>query len=581
MRKKFSVAVLLALIMWFPVVAINVTTPEGVLDNPAGGGETLNDPFVADTWLRLNVRDGSTVGITDNYPRGGTASAYFSGTVANTSKADFEYYWSDTTGKTLGNLTNLQYEWYRDPASTNPDVQHPAFRLAIDVDGNLATTTDRGYLIYEGAYNGLAVAPEGVWQTVNITTANFWFRWFGPPGQTCEVYDQTLAEWQSNPPPGACSGFPDISSSTLVTGISFGIGSGWNGVFQGAVDNVELTFAGQDPLAFNFEFPPTPVLTNTLYVADTTNNRVQVFDSATATWSLVAGTDGVTGSAPNRFNRPEGVVANNGTGADLRIYVADTGNNRIQWFDGTTWGTFASVGSSLAQVRAPEALALDSEGNLYVADTGNDRILRFATNPDGSPAGNATALATAGLLRNKVSGPRGLTIDSDFNLFIADTDNDRILKLLTANDPGYTNATPPPLANFEIIAASGGSINPGKVRNPEGVAVDSAGNLYVADTGNNRVIEFIGATPGPVTVLASSGSTLGGAIGKVRLPEGITVTDFSGVETLLVADSGNNRVQQFPLAGGTWEAVSGTPNPPQTGQSGSSIGQFRAPSGVR
>ncbi len=304
-----------------------------------------------------------------------------------------------------------------------------------------------------------------------------------------------------------------------------------------------------------------------LFVADTANNRIQKFDGAD--WTLV-GTIGV-GSGVGKFRLPEAVAADV-TGN--KLYVADTGNNRIQWSTdgGMNWAVFAPFGVGVNQVRAPQGVALDAAGNVYVADTGNNRVLRFEA---GVP-GTGEILLFGG----EVNAPQGLAIDAMFNLYVADTGNDRVLKIPNANQP-----TP---GATVIVARIGSSAN--QVRQPQGVAVDNEGTLYVADTGNDRVLEFVGGAPGTGVVLA----TIGSALGQVRGAEGVSVNVFAagplaGMRVLAVGDTGNNRLVGMDLgamlrrgSGMTvgpeaiaWQRL-GTPN-----NIGIQIGQFRNPSKIK
>ncbi|HNJ42329.1 MAG TPA: hypothetical protein PKZ53_17710, partial [Acidobacteriota bacterium] len=305
-----------------------------------------------------------------------------------------------------------------------------------------------------------------------------------------------------------------------------------------------------------------------LFVADTGNNRIQKFDGDV--WTVVAGS---LGSGIGQFRVPEAVTADM-TGT--LIYVADTGNNRVQWStdSGATWRIFASFGAGPNQVRAPQGLALDSNGNLYVADTGNNRVLRFL----GGVPGTGEILLSGGRT-NEVSSPQGLAIDEMFNLYVADTGNSRVLKVLNADQPSVIRQT---------VANSGSSAN--QVRQAQGVAVDADGNLYVADTGNNRVLKFVGGEAGMGVVLA----TIGSAVGQVRGAEGVAVNVFAagplaGITVLAVGDTSNNRIQGLDLSSvarpessltvgpaiGTWQLL-GTPN-----NIGSQVGKFRSPGKIK
>jgi hypothetical protein len=193
----------------------------------------------------------TTAAITDSKPRNGTGSVEMSLTDGS-GKADFVYTWGFVAGRTLGNLTALSYDWYRNAASTAAGLQ-PAFRLFYDTDGNGTTTADQGYLIWEQVYNPNAAAVvSGTWVSSDIVDGNFWQRQF-TPGVTIENFGTTLAEWQnaSTRPAGG----DELSANTAILGIEFGIGSGWNGTFSGFVDNVAFGFQNQALTRFNFEAP--------------------------------------------------------------------------------------------------------------------------------------------------------------------------------------------------------------------------------------------------------------------------------------------------------------------------------------
>jgi DNA-binding beta-propeller fold protein YncE len=152
------------------------------------------------------------------------------------------------------------------------------------------------------------------------------------------------------------------------------------------------------------------------------------------------------------------------------------------------------------------------------------------------------------------------------NLYIADTGNNRILVIATADSAVLPNTG-------TVVAASGAGTNPAQVSAPQGVAVYNSGKLYVADTGNNRVLMIASA---PATGAATVLCALGSALGQVRGPEGVTIAVFqfgplAGGPSIIVSDTMNNRIQgsRLPAAAGSWMLL-----PPLTGQ-------FNLPSKIR
>jgi DNA-binding beta-propeller fold protein YncE len=291
-----------------------------------------------------------------------------------------------------------------------------------------------------------------------------------------------------------------------------------------------------------------------VFAADTANHRIQRFNGNN--WNVIG--PGTKGSGLGQFTSPESVVASaNGQ----KIYVADTGNLRIQWSQnsGGTWAVFASG-------LIPQGLVLDRDGNLYVADSRDNRVVRYTGGVPGTPV----VLAASGSGLGRVSNPNGLAIDCRMNLYVADTGNNRILVIATADSTMIPNTG-------TVMASSGAGLNPAQVTAPQGVAVDNVGKLYVADTGNNRVLTIASApTPGAATVLC----TFGFALGQVRGPEGVTVAAFTagpiaGASSIVISDTTNNRIQgsRLPIAAGSWVLLGGGP--------GAGIGQFTLPSKVR
>ncbi|HWS89028.1 MAG TPA: hypothetical protein VN282_18785 [Pyrinomonadaceae bacterium] len=168
----------------------------------------------------------------------------------------------------------------------------------------------------------------------------------------------------------------------------------------------------------------------------------------------------------SRFEDPFGVAV----GADGTVYASDAGGSSVvrKLTPEGQVSTFAGLNAGL---NAPSGLALDGEGNLYVADTGNNRVVKV------SKEGAATALAGEG----QFNGPVGVALDKEGNVYVADTYNDRVM--LIAKD-GQVRAV---AGSGGPGHADGGALDAARFDTPCAVAVSAAGDIYVADTGNNRL----------------------------------------------------------------------------------------------
>ena len=192
------------------------------------------------------------------------------------------------------------------------------------------------------------------------------------------------------------------------------------------------------------------------------------------------------------------------------LYIADTGNNRIRKVSNGVITTVAGNGTAgfsgdngpatSAQLYDPAGVAVDSAGNLYIADTGNNRIRKVSNGVITTVAGNGTAgfsgdggPATSAQLND----PQGVAVDSAGNLYIADYRQQPHPQGLERRDHHRGgNGTPG-------FSGDNGPATSAQLNYPEGVAVDSAGNLYIADTGNNRIRKV---SNGVITTVAGNGT---------------------------------------------------------------------------
>jgi phosphohistidine swiveling domain-containing protein len=282
-----------------------------------------------------------------------------------------------------------------------------------------------------------------------------------------------------------------------------------------------ITTWGSDGLE-NGEFNGTEGIAidsqNNVYVADTFNNRIQKFTSD-GTFITTWGSDG---SENGELSFPSSIAID----SQNNVYVADYFNNRIQKFtsDGTFITTWGSAGSENGEFDYPEGIAIDSQNNVYVADSyisdspHNNRIQKFTS--DGT---FITTWGSDGSENGEFNFTQGIAIDSQNNVYVADSWNDRIQKFTSDG-------------TFITTWGSYGSENE-EFGIPSSIAIDSSGNVYVAESGNNRIQKF--TSDGTfITTWGSAGSENG----EFDYPQGIAIDSQNNV---YVADTENNRIQVF------------------------------------
>jgi uncharacterized protein (TIGR03437 family) len=329
-----------------------------------------------------------------------------------------------------------------------------------------------------------------------------------------------------------------------------------------------------------------------LYVSDTGNHRVLVWKDSVRfangdpadlaigqpdVFSAFANVDSGAARTPTAtsLSGPTGLAMDPSTGA---LYVADAGNNRVLRYPRPVaqsgritpdivlgqfnFTTATSAAVSATSLNAPGGLAFGPNGDLFVADSGNNRVLEF-------PAGVGTGAAAlrvygqpsmqAGLHSGQVTAqtlvaPQGVVVDSATNLYVVDAGANRVLIFANTQSAPTAGAVATGVVGQNNFNGAPAGVS---FKTPIGIGLDSSGALYVADSGNNRVLVY--SWPGFLTPGATPSAVVGQPSPTVTSPDwdgqGGSATSDSmygpvGIyldrqDTLYVGDAGNNRVIQF------------------------------------
>jgi uncharacterized protein (TIGR03437 family) len=298
-----------------------------------------------------------------------------------------------------------------------------------------------------------------------------------------------------------------------------------------------------------------------IYIADGANNRVRLISGGTITTYAGTGTAGFAGdgkaATAAQLSDPIGVAVD----SSGNLYIADAGNNVIRKV--TTSGTISTIAGNntagyagdtgdptKAQLNDPVAVAVDSSGNVFIADANNGVIRMVSGSTINTIVGGAATPFT------QLNHPDGLALGPGGIIYIADTGNKRIAK--------FSNGALTSFAGNGSSAFSGdnGPALNASLNDPYGVAVDAMGNVYIADTFHNRIRKV--SSSGIITTIAGNGAQYysgdggSGTSATLNFPRDVTVDSAGNV---YVADTGNNVIRllapQTPVlnAGGVVNAA--------------------------
>ncbi|MDD3147617.1 MAG: hypothetical protein PHD82_09970, partial [Candidatus Riflebacteria bacterium] len=319
-----------------------------------------------------------------------------------------------------------------------------------------------------------------------------------------------------------------------------------------------------------------------VYIADTYNHTIRKITSGGVV-TTIAGTAGVSGSLDANgisasFNQPRGIAID----SSGNLFVADYNNHTIRKIDAvgevTTFaGTAGSPGSTdgtgtAAKFSYPSGVEVDTSGNVYVAELQGHRIRKITS------AGVVTTFAGSGSIgfadgigiSATFCFPSAVAVDNSGNLYITDSHNFTTRKITTAAVVSTFAGTAPGTDGTGIYA---------RFDYPSGVVVDSSGNVFVADKDCHTIRKITSA--GVVSTFAGmalqSGSTDGtGSSARFFQPNGIAI-DSS--ENLYVADMANNTIRKITSGGGV-STLAGSPGSSGSNDGTGSAARFYLPCGI-
>lgn len=293
-----------------------------------------------------------------------------------------------------------------------------------------------------------------------------------------------------------------------------------------------------------------------LYIADANNHVIREVTKTTGVISTVAGTgvagfSGDGGAATSaQLDTPTGIAVD----ASGNLYIADSHNQRIRKVSGGTITTIAGTGTAgfsgdggsatAAELSLPSAVAVDSAGNLYIADTNNQRIREVSNGIITTIAGTGDqgysgdgGSASAAML----DSPTGVAVDAAGHVYIADRHNQRVREISDGTITTVAGSGTPVFGGG--FGGDGAAATAATLANPTGVAVDAAGNVYISDTNNQRLRQVSG---GAIATVAGTGEQGFGGDGSVATGAALNAPKAVAADVtgdVAIADTQNQRVR--------------------------------------
>ena len=573
LKRKTMKSIFRRLFAWVSMLALMMGVASGLSGCGGGGGSSSSPPqaplitaqpsdltVVTGQPATFTVAANGDAPITYQWRRGGvnidgaTAASY---TLALPQLADSGSVWSVVISNAAGSMTS---------AGAILTVTGPGIRLVAGMPGG-AGSIDGAVGRFYGP-SGVAVDATG---TVFVAdTSNNTIRKISPAGVV-----STLAGTAGVI--GAANGTGTAASFNRPTGIAFDkagnilVADSSNSLIRqitplGAVTTlagtVGSTVAVDGPVA-------TATFTFITGVATDNTGNVFVTDGVRLRKINTAGQISTLWVFPGAVGGP--VLTGLATDAAGVVYVLSLGGTVYKITPDGTATIVIGPGGICATLSyfAATGIALDATGNFYIAATSRNRIFRITPScVETTLAGGATDAAGSIDGTTNFSGPASLTLDAAGNIYVADTNNNTIRKITTdgkvvtlagaASNAGATNGTGAVArfnnagifwALFPLYIANSGPPGASPLAYAGGVAVDAAGIMYVADTGNNIIRKI--TVDGVVTTVAGIAGVPGSLDGAAAAatftnPSGVAL---DGAGNIYVADSGNHKIRKISLAG--------------------------------